>query len=175
MELSKNIPFFRFSRVRISFFGIWMKVSPKNTLLGLKLEKKQIRWFVTYRRPCNMILSASAQENVFLNYSPSTKLIFDWMKSKCFFHFFEGEPSNLSSASFIHYSFSTYYFYFSAVLDYLLSTIFISAGFLSFLKSLFFYESSSKTIFPERSGFRSSANGLFFNFSGFNCRIREIV
>jgi hypothetical protein len=38
IELSKNIPFFLFSKVRMSFLGTWMKVSPKNTLLGLKLE-----------------------------------------------------------------------------------------------------------------------------------------
>jgi len=38
IELSKTIAFMRFYIFLISFLGIYMKVSPKNTLFGLNLE-----------------------------------------------------------------------------------------------------------------------------------------
>lgn len=47
IELSKKIPFFFFSSLMISFLGISMKVSPKNTLSALNLEKKHILCVVT--------------------------------------------------------------------------------------------------------------------------------
>jgi hypothetical protein len=64
MELSKTIALSLFSIFLISFRGICMKVSPKNTLLGLNLEWKHKRLLVIYNRPVRMILSLRPQEKL---------------------------------------------------------------------------------------------------------------
>lgn len=114
---------------------------PKNTVLGLNFEKKHTRWLVTYKRPCNIILSANAHEKVLKSYSPSTKLNFVYKNYRCFFLSFNGESSGLSSPSFKHYYFYIYYFE-PTLFSFYLFKIYISTGFFNFLKSLFFSASS---------------------------------
>lgn len=47
IELSKKMPFFFFYNLMISFLGIYIKVSPKNTLSELNFEKKHTLCVVT--------------------------------------------------------------------------------------------------------------------------------
>jgi len=61
IELSKKMALVLFYIFLISSLGISMKVSPKNTFLGLNFEKKHKRLFVMYIRPERMILSANPQ------------------------------------------------------------------------------------------------------------------
>lgn len=77
MELSKTIALNRFSIFSMSFFGICMKVYPKNTLLGLNLEWKQRRLFVIYSLPCRMILSLMPQEKLLYIFSSDNRVILD--------------------------------------------------------------------------------------------------
>lgn len=77
IELSKTIALNRFSTFLISFFGICMKVYPKNTLLGLNLEWKQRRLLVMYSLPCRMILSLSPQEKLLYIFSSDRREILD--------------------------------------------------------------------------------------------------
>jgi hypothetical protein len=77
IELSKTMALKRFSIFLISFFGICMKVYPKNTLLGLNLEWKHKRLFVMYSLPCRMILSLSPQEKLLYIFSSDRREILD--------------------------------------------------------------------------------------------------